>query len=75
MNGKHVQKKLGAVGTMPPNALSLKPRGRGGGWGYKDRAQLCPKHSTITVHFTVLISGRTISLLNHLSLTVDHLTF
>ena len=31
MKGKHAQKKVGAVGAMPPNPLSLKTRGLGGG--------------------------------------------
>ena len=37
MQGKHAQKKLGTVGDMPPNSLSLKTRGMGGGGGSHTR--------------------------------------
>ena len=41
MNGKHAQKKFGAVGVMAPTPPSLKTPGRGGGGlggvEYKDR--------------------------------------
>ena len=30
---RHAKTKIGAVGTMAPAPLSLKPRGGGGGWG------------------------------------------
>ena len=33
MKKKHTQKKGSAVGTMPPNPLSLKTRGGGGAGG------------------------------------------
>ena len=31
MKGEHAQKKLSAIGAMPPNPLSFKPGGGGGG--------------------------------------------
>uniref|UniRef100_A0A7S4LC28 Uncharacterized protein n=1 Tax=Eutreptiella gymnastica TaxID=73025 RepID=A0A7S4LC28_9EUGL len=37
-------------------------------------SRLCPNHFTVTVHSTVIINGRKISLLNHLPIIVDHLT-
>ena len=53
MKGTHAKKKLGAVGAMPPNPLSLKTPGEGGGEGglggvaYKDRARPPPRDQAI----------------------------